>query len=112
MREQFPDKKVGDSWPTAKHINDLGSVFGRLGRFSGDPNQFTRHSGSYLSTASTPPWTQHIVIVSNKQINSDDEEDSGLYLVKFRWYSNNDSEWNIQITWQLWCRVNCLWKIR
>lgn len=93
MLEQFPEQKPGDPWPSARHINKLSSVFGRLGRISGGSNQNIRHGESSISISSNPPWTQHVVIISNKQINDDDTEDSGLYLIKFRWYSNDNAEW-------------------
>jgi len=91
MHENFPSKKPGDAL-SARHINDLGRVFGRLSRISGT-NQDIRQSGSTISVASSIPWEQHIVIISNLKINAGDTDDSGLYLVQIRYYSFDDAEW-------------------
>ncbi len=92
MRETFPEKNAGEPL-SAEHINKLSSVASRFGSISGSSGTNIRHGESVVSISSPPIWNQHIVEVSNKKINGADTEDSGLFLVKFRWYSFDDAEW-------------------
>lgn len=92
MRENFPKKKDGDNL-SPRHVNQLSDVASRFGKLWNGGFLSINQGESSVSIGGFPPWQQFVLEITNTQINDDDETDSGLYLVKFRFYNHTDEEW-------------------
>ncbi len=92
-RETFPRKKPGDSLE-ASHVNKLSRVARRLSNFPIGSHQIGKQGGTFSGSGPYPHWTQAPVEITNKKIDSDDSENSGLYLCKIRYFDGE--EWQLQ----------------
>jgi len=75
MRSRWVSVKAGDVLLAEEHMNKLGRK-----AFSPIPNSPSLQAPQYP------------VIITNLQINDDDEEDSGLYLCKVAYHNTNDDD--------------------
>ena len=88
VQQSFPTKKPGDPLG-ASHVNKLGEVLGRLtGSHTGSFN-----TGGPGQQSAGHPFELYTLEITNRKINDDDTETSGLYLAKTRSYSFDDSVW-------------------
>lgn len=102
MRKEYPVKRKGESLE-ASHVNKLSASSEKFERLVPGSFQGMRHTDSTISFSGPEPFHIYGATVSGKQADPSDEEDSGLYLVKLRWYSferamwvaNSDKEWTL-----------------
>lgn len=87
MRERFPNKRPGDAL-TAAHVNDLSSVARRFARFKGGGGLYARHSDSFFSISSAPPFNQGTLFVYALPTDV-----PNLYGVRTRFYNHTSNEW-------------------
>jgi len=101
--DSFPKKKAGDRL-SAGFINRLGNAARRV-EASGMSSFMNGHLGGTVSGSTPLPQTIQVPVeITNLKITDDDEEDSGLYLCKIRYFEPDDSmaagveggEWKLQ----------------
>lgn len=101
--DSFPKKKAGDRL-SAGFINRLGGVARRV-EASGMSSFTNGHLGGTVSGSTPFPQSIQVPVeITNLKITDDDEEDSGLYLCKIRYFEPDDSmaadveggEWELQ----------------
>ena len=92
MDEHFKRVKPGDSI-SASRANEIGEVCERFGRAGIGSYLSAHHGASTFSISGRAPAPLFTMEVTNTKINDSDEDNSGLYLGKIRWYSTSGSQW-------------------
>ena len=100
MSDDFPDKKAGDPFPGARHINNINRAC-RIVVGAGGGSYSHSHNGN---TAGVVPFVQRTMIIT--KVFEDDDEISSVssanedescpgakYLAKYRYYDEDDAEW-------------------
>lgn len=92
MREKLSRKRVGQRL-SASHVNKVTDVARRYSKLGICPNLRVHQSAHIVAINGPAPFTQYVLMVHDKQIDEDDEEDSGLYKVRVRYYDHANERW-------------------
>jgi len=92
MNEHFGIVKPGDPI-SASRDNRMAQVCERFGQAGIGSYLSAHHGASTFSISGRAPAPLFTMEVTNTKINDSDEDNSGLYLGKIRWYSTSGSQW-------------------